>query len=242
MTVDQYDKIAAQIVTGTSVVVVVCKHNVNGIVKTSATQYARLINAINARLSKILVPVCSNTTRSNTHVVIGGHSSSGQAAFEAMQNDLYTFEPLAFFGLDPFQISPSTIHSHHSMPLPSLYWGLTETTCFVNVEKAATGAYRLTDPTMGGKVLYSIDNKKDKAVTHCIFTDHGCGMGAIVVCPATQSESKWVHQAVAKSLHNFLLALKDGNEFERKLFELPVTASGEVQLHVNEEVMLFDED
>jgi hypothetical protein len=238
MSVDQYDKIAAQIVTGTSIVFVVSNHNVNGLAKTSAEQYARLLNNIHDHLNEILVPVCQSQIDAKKHIVIGGHSSSGQAAFEAAQSTLLNFQPLAFFGLDPFQISPSTIATHKPLYLPALYWGLTETTCFVNVEAAALGAYSLTSPHVGGKVLYSIVNK-DKDTTHCVFTDHGCGMGIIVVCP-TEMGSEWVYEAVAQSLQMFLKALDSEHKFERQFFELPRTKSGQVVLHVNEEVVLHD--
>jgi hypothetical protein len=231
MTVDQYDKIAAQIVTGTSFVFITTNHNVNGIVKTSATQYATLINAIYKQLEE-LVPVCAGTKK----FIVGGHSSSGQAAFEAVQNNLLQFEPFAFFALDPYQIIPS--RDQAQLQLPALYWGLTSTTCFVNAKSAAMGAYQQSSPEHG-RILYAIDNDPRDAnnsqTTHCVFTDHGCGVASIIVCP-TKATFDWVYESVATSLQIFLRALDTNKEFQNEMFKLPTTDSGAVLLHVNEEI------
>jgi hypothetical protein len=231
MTVDQYDKMAERIVSETSIVFVVSNHNVGSLDKKSAKQYADLLNAIHDQQGN-LVPICKDNQHPAANIVIGGHSSSGQAAFEAVQRDLFHFEPLAFFGLDPYQISNTTSNSL-PMRLPALYWGLTSTTCFVNVEKAALGFFRLTSTIADrGRVLYLIENNQS-SLTHCVFTDSGCGVGPIVVCP-TRSTLDWVYESVAESVHLFLDALISNKGFNKDFFELTATLSGKVLLQVNE--------
>lgn len=168
-----------------------------------------------------------------TNIIVGGHSSSGRAAFEATRQQLFEFVPMAFFGLDPYQISPTTADdSSNFLSLPALYWGLRKTTCLVNVEKAAWAAYMLTSAKSGGKVLYAIDNDGN-SITHCVFTDRGCGMGPFVVCP-TRITFSWLYESVARSLHSFINALENSQEFTSDIFQLPETLSGKVLLYVND--------
>jgi hypothetical protein len=237
MAVKDYDILAQTIVRGTSVVVVVTNHNVNGIVKSSARQYAYLINAIYDQLEE-LVPICSIVSRNRastftkTKFIVGGHSSSGQAAFDASQNHLFDFRPVAFFGLDPYPISFS--NEEPLLQLPSLFWGFTKTTCFVNVRTAALGAYQLSSSDYG-RVLYAIDNTHNHQITHCVFTDHGCGIGSFVVCPSNATAFGWVYDAVAISLQVYLHVLDTKQLFERDMFELTETKVGDVILFVNED-------
>lgn len=259
MTVDQYDGIAEHIVTNSSTVYITSNHNMNGIVKASAIQFADLINAIYEQL-EVLVPICSSTANTSyvandgNHIlprisstkaklfIVGGHSSSGQAAFEAVQKDLLQFHPFALLGLDPYQISPPH-GTAPLLPLPSLFWGFTTTTCFVHVESAARGAYQQSSPEFG-RVLYAIDNRPDTIrshMTHCVFTDHGCGAASIIVCP-TQSSFDWVYDSVAQSVRQFIGALDSEEPFRSELFELPRTTSGDIALHVNDDILSADDD
>jgi hypothetical protein len=250
MTVEQYDILASNMVTGTSIVVVITNHNVNGIVKTSARLYAYLINAVYDQLEE-LMPICSlqsmnsadtftsatttastTTTKKEKKFIVGGHSASGKAAFEACQKFLFDFQPLAFFGIDPYPVLPS--NEEPLLQLPALFWGLTTTTCFVNVQTAAMSAYQLSSSAYG-RVLYAIDNANNHHITHCVFTDHGCGIGSIVVCPTNATTFGWVYDAVANSLHAYLNALETKQQFQRVIFELNQTKVGDVILLVNED-------
>ena len=77
------------------------------------------------------------------------------------------------------------------------------------------------------------DNFSQNDLTHCVFTDEGCGVSVVVVCP-TEEKFEWVYESVAKSVHLFVNALKtEGTPFRKEHFELPVTVSEEVFLYVN---------
>ena len=262
MSVEDYDKIAESIVTvtgTTSLVVIISDHNPGRIVKLSSTLYANLSNAIRDQLHSGLVPICNNNInienntvygsnfsssidrqqqepqpqpqQGTTNFLIGGHSASGQAALEAAQKELYDFVPSGFVGLDPYDISEKTMDMESPLQFPTLNWGFTNTTCFVQVEKAALGAFHLSSSD-SGRVLYSIDNSQND-LTHCVFTDEGCGVSIVVVCP-TEEKFEWVYESVAKSVHLFVNALKtEGTPFRKEHFELPVTVSEEVFLYVN---------
>ena len=242
MSVSEYDKLSHQIVTGTSIVMIISNHNVGGLVKTSSDQYSKLLNAINEQLHD-LVPACTvnnnennNTTMTkNKKIIIGGHSSSGQAAFEASLKGLFHFKPFGFVGLDPYEISVGQKILH----LPSLYWGLTDTTCLVNVDKAALGAYHRTSED--ARILYSIDNSQNK-ITHCVFSDRGCGIGFVIVCPTTTTTFDWVYEIVAESVHLFINTLVNDKPFKKDDFELPQTKSGKVFLRVNENTNIGTND
>jgi hypothetical protein len=229
MGVDDYDNIAGRIARGTSIVVVISNHQVGRMVKTSATLYARVANRLWDQLDE-LIPVCGG----DASIMLGGHSASGQAALEAVQRDLFEFQPAGFIGLDPYRIAQSNADSG-KLPayLPTLNWGLTDTTCFVQAEQAALGAYRLSSRDRG-RVLYAIDNS-DNAMSHCVFTDKGCGMAMFTVC-ATNERFHWVYDGVAESIHHFVDALDANDAFSKHLFELDADADATVFLHVNEDV------
>jgi hypothetical protein len=238
MSVGDYDKLAVHVASTLSIVVVISNHNVNGIVMTSSSKYAELVNQLHLQLDQ-LIPPCSyhkNFTVTNEEkgkkFIIGGHSASGQAAFEAVQKRLFHFDPVAFFGLDPYQISGETIDEDTPLELPALYWGLTETTCFVDVKKAALGAYKLTAVEAGGRVLYAIRNSQNQ-MKHCVFTDRGCGVGVFVVCSTKKNIYDWIYESVAMSVQLFVEALLGTRDWSMEHFELPVTKSGQVLLHLN---------
>lgn len=226
MGVDDYDNIAGRISQGTSIVVVIANHQ--RFVKTSASKYARLTNELWHQLEE-LIPVCDSST---ARIILGGHSASGQAALEGIQTDLFQFPPAAFVGFDPYQITATTMENK-TLPayLPTLSWGFSDTTCFVQVDQAALGAYRLSS-SEGGRVLYSIDNSNN-GITHCVFTDDGCGMFVFTVC-ATDKSFDWIYTSVAESIHRFVDALDAKDEFTRDMFELSYTGVT-VRVYVNED-------
>ena len=229
MSVDNYDTIARTIVskTGSSLIVIIADSNPGNIVKFSASKYASLANFVHMQHHG-LIPGCKSNKTAN--LLIGGHSASGQAALEAAQKGLYDFVPSGFVGLDPYDTSKIDANL---LQFPTLDWGFEHTTCHVQVDKAAKGAYKLSSAEIG-RVLYSIDNKhtgddKDD-MTHCIFTDDGCKVGGFDVCPTT-GNYEWVYESVAESIQLFVDAL--GSNFTKEMFELPSTVSGQVSLFVN---------
>lgn len=227
MSVSKYDKLSAQIAIETSVLVIISDHNEHHIRKDSPQRYARLANAINKQLPN-LVPLCAKTP---DNVMIGGHSSSGEASMKAIQNDLFDFQPQGFVGLDPFEISEDTFGSNSFiMNVPALNWGFTRTTCLVVREKAAAGAYNMT--SKAARVLYAIGNDgRDCKITHCVFSDHGCGI-APFTC-STREEYEWVFQYVAKSIRLFVAAVSEGMTFSNEYFQLET--DHEVLQYVNDD-------
>jgi len=180
------------------------------------------------------------TAATASKFLIGGHSASGQAALEAAQKGMFnetSFVPSGFVGLDPYEISKRTMDMNSPLhQFPTLNWGFTDTTCLVQVQKAASGAYHLSSPSSsssgnGGRILYSIDNSQN-TMMHCVFTDSGCGVAAFTVCP-TEERYDWVFESVAQSVHKFLSALKSETPFQKEHFELPETISGSVFLYAD---------
>ena len=150
----------------------------------------------------------------------------------ASQKGLYDFIPSGFVGLDPYDISNDTIDYGFPLQFPTFDWGFAYITCFVQVKKAARGAYELSSLERG-RVLYLINKNQYHDMIHCIFTDDGCGR---FVCP-TKEQYDWVYESVAKSLHSFMNALKtvDGTPFQKKEFKLPSTLSGDIFLYANDD-------
>jgi len=177
MTVNDYDNLSRKIAaSSSSIMVIVADHNVNNIIKTSPERYATLINALINQLDTVL-PMCDHASQDKgpSELLFGGHSASGQAAVEAWQQGLLSIEgyKVAFVGLDPYDIADRTIDESIGLSIPSLSWGFTRTTCFVRTEKSAKAAYEITRDS---RVLYVMDNaEKGSGVTHCAFTDRGCG-------------------------------------------------------------------
>jgi hypothetical protein len=213
MTVSDYDKIAQHIVTAQPIVAIVLDQNVDHVVKTSATEYALLVNAVERQISNI-VPICQEGVDS----IIGGHSASGQAAVAAWQMGLFgsNINLVGFVGLDPYEISSKTIDDVSPLDLPSLFWGFTQSTCLVAPEKAARAAYELTE--MNARVLYTINNEHGSEITHCVFTDRGCGVGPIG-CPKKRG-FEWIFEFVAESIHRFVYAIQSPSKFTKSTFEL----------------------
>lgn len=232
MNVENYDNLATSIVTksgSSSLVVIISDANPGSIIKLESEKYAALANGLRSQLNQGLIPVCNN--QKDPRFLIGGHSASGQASLGAVQNGLLKFVPDGFVGLDPFKISTKTMNFDSPLPFPTMTWGFEKTTCGVQLQKAARGAYKLSSPD-AGRVLYLIDNK-DNRMTHCVFTDSGC----FFVCSPNE-KFDWVYESVAESIHSFVNAIStDGSPFSRESFAMPSTASGHVHLYLNNDVV-----
>lgn len=227
MSVRDYDKLSTRIAMGSSIVVVIMDHNEHSIQKTSPQEYANLLNAIN-RQKATLIPACVNGEQL---LLAGGHSSSGEAAIKAIMLGLVDFGPNGWVGLDPYDVSPKTIgNKDFRMELPSINWGFAKTTCFVSTRKAAKAAYELSNEN--ARVLYEINNKdKDCKITHCVFSDHGCGITPLSC--STSDENDWVLTSVARSIHVFVNAVTKQLSFDRVDFQ--IEDQTKVQIFVNDE-------
>jgi hypothetical protein len=241
MSVMDYDKISATIASGQSIIVIIADHNLHHVEKTSPERYAMLTIGVMNQLSRLL-PVCREIAGddSTLQLLIGGHSASGQAALQAWQQGMLSkvSHKVAFLGLDPYEISNTTIDQQIGLVIPSLYWGFTKTTCLVRTDMAARAAYEVTKDS---RVLYVIDNAGDGcAMTHCVFTDQGCGFRPFAC--STKTKIEWVYDAVAESVGLFLQCLSGALPFDHSHFELSTPLAGDVQVYVNEEHQQARED
>ncbi len=229
MSVTDYDNLSRAITNDQSVVVVIMDHNVYKIDKTSHTKYASLANEVVYQLNT-LIPICE---LGSAHILFGGHSASGQAAMQAWRHRLFDtskFDPLGFIGLDPYEISEKTMDHIIIFDLPGLYWGFTKTTCLVAVQKAAKAAYDIT--MTSARVLYSIHNEKEnRKMTHCVFTDQGCGIHPLSC--GTSISFHWVHEKVAESVRIYLQALSNALPFSHDSFKLHAPHLDEIDILVN---------
>lgn len=133
MSRDSYDKLSEQLI-GHGYVVAILDHAPGELVKTSASKYANLVNALKNQLPGWLAGrgTCAGGV---AHWVLGGHSAGGQAAHNAVVSDSGLAD--AMFNIDPYDISGSG-----SVNVPTLNWGFDVTTCFVEKNKAAKAAYQ----------------------------------------------------------------------------------------------------
>lgn len=228
MSVGDYDEVASDMsIGGTSggIVTIIADPAPGNPVKLFSGPYANQVNDVHANLASI-VPACEGRKKKKDGdpiFVIGGHSASGQAAIDALDDAKgggINFEPSGFFGLDPFEVNTKKM----KIDVPALFWGFEYTTCLVSVDKAAEAGYEISPAT--SRVLYRIENK-NKMITHCIFTDNGC----TVVCPANRS-GDWVRKYVGDSARAFARAIETGN-YAKERFE---PRDGEpVLLYANED-------
>ncbi|KAL3945015.1 MAG: hypothetical protein SGBAC_000872 [Bacillariaceae sp.] len=223
MTVRDYDKLSTRIAAGSSIVVVIMDYNEHSFQKTSPEKYAHLVNAIHNSTSS-LVSACKDQ---EPMLLIGGHSSTGEAAIMSLDSSLLEFNPDGWVGLDPYDMSSEVIGNDVHMEIPSINWGFTKTTCLVGTEKAAKAAYELANPS--SRVLYQIQNdEKNCKITHCVFSDHGC----LIVCSSNE-KNDWVHKSVARSIQMFVDAVTSRIPFDRSHFQLDL--ENRVMLYVNDE-------
>jgi len=223
MTVRDYDKLSAHIAAGSSTVVLIIDHNEHNFQKTSPQKYAQLVNAIHNQISS-LVPICMEQ---EPLLLIGGHSSSGEAAILALNTGLLEFHPDGWVGLDPYDLSPQVIGSNLHMGIPSINWGFSKSTCLVATDKAAKAAYGLANPH--SRVLYMIQNdEKECKITHCVFSDHGCG----IIC-SLKEKNDWILTDIARSVHLFVDAVANQIPFDRSHFQMGMETR--IKLYMNEE-------
>jgi hypothetical protein len=218
MKTTQYDLVSTQMVQGKPVVTIITDHTPRWFVKLSEKGYAKLANTIVADLAQIVPEACASNKPKK--IIIGGHSASGSAAWKSLK--YLDFEPDAFIGLDPFELSPDD-----SFVLPSLNFGFTQTTCAVTTTGAGQAGYQASEEDH--RVFYQIDNSAGSSLGHCSFTDTGC-FGSI--CPAHEG-SEFVRESVGEALTAFVQSLASG-VYDRKQYELNNTEEP-LNLYVNKD-------
>jgi hypothetical protein len=239
MDVGDYDNLSKALVNNQNLVVVIMDHNVHNLDKRSSTKFASLANEITFQINT-LIPPC---TQIQPKLMIGGHSAGGQAAMQAWEQGLLSMLPsdvIGFIGLDPYEISDATMANNIMMNLSGLYWGFSTTTCLVSVQKAAKAAYERT--MINGRVLYVIHNEKsDSQMTHCIFTDKGCGFYPLGCGTTRNTTFNLIYTMVAESVQLFLQALNHSRPFSRDTFTLPEYSDEKVDVFVNSDLQNIED-
>ncbi len=194
MSRNSYDKLA-EALTDYGYVVVIMDHQPGSMVKTDAGKYRNC--AIDVQ-DNILGWLSGTGCTAIAHWILGGHSAGGQAAQNAVGNDLSLAE--AMFSIDPYNIEGAS-----RIDLPGLYWGFNVTTCFVEKSDAAEAAYYYCD---GPRAFYRVKKKYtwgwcgySPKFYHCSFADGSCP--ACTNCMYTPS---YFYTDIAKSVNKFINA------------------------------------
>lgn len=230
MSVTDYDLLGASILAvDTNIVFVMLDHSVRSINKQNPSKFAKLANAVTADLAN-QISACSSSTPSN--IIIGGHSSSGQAAAKALNQTLLSFDVAGFLGLDPF-FFPSPLYFVNHLPdkmdnisVPSIMFGFTASTCWVDINIAAKRGYEITSSDDHKHVFFRFNNSAND-VRHCCFTNSGCQSYNIVglnvgVCSPGNHDGV-VRQVVGIGVRDFVVALNTNAAFDRTTFPTPDT-------------------
>jgi hypothetical protein len=195
MSADNYDKLSTQLIAYGYVVAII-DHAPGELLKTNATQFANVASAVKDNLASWLAG--HNNCTGIAHWIMGGHSAGGQAAHDAVVNNSHLAD--AMFNIDPYDISGSGLIS-----VPTLNWGFSETTCFVDINKAAKAAYQ---KSTGGRAFVRVAKKYSwgpcgysPKYFHCSFCDGHCP--ACTNCTTTP-DSFFVD--VARSVNKFINA------------------------------------
>lgn len=190
-----YNKLSAKLI-GYGYVVAIVDHNPGNLQKTDATKFANVANGIKQNLATWLVG--KNNCRTVNHWVMGGHSAGGQAAHAAVVNDGHLAD--AMFNIDPYDISGQGLVS-----VPTLNWGFTTTTCFVDVDKAAKAAYY---KSTGLRALVKVSKQYSTGpcgyspkYMHCSFCDGHCP-----ACTNCMTTPDHFYVDVAVSVNKFIKA------------------------------------
>lgn len=203
MSVNDYSDIATNCVEGQPTVVVIVDNNPGDMVKLKGEHTVAAFNDIIEHLDERIENI---TFEKAKKILVGGHSAGGSSVIDAMLSGNLTFKPTGFVGLDPFAKITSSI-TDKSIAVPTLAIGFTEETCGVKVADAGLAAYHVSPPKH--RILLQVINPKPPGlfqtgqITHCIFTDGGCG-GRL--CPSHE-RGAWVRQAVGGIMTVFCKSL-----------------------------------
>jgi hypothetical protein len=247
MTTGDYDEIAKDMTKGQNVTAIISDPVPGLPVKLSAMLFARQVNAIVHNIANLIPSACGNVKHAPRMVIIGGHSASGSAAFRAVLANLFTgFEPAGFLGLDPWPVrcNNDDDDKYGTMQLPSMYWGFSQTTCWVNVANAAKAAYSRTNHEHRVLVQIQNDNPNNNSTAimkHCSFTDTGCPACGIDHDYNTQEEVMGIREGVGSTLRVFLQAVVTDN-FDRSLFEEALSFKVATKLFVGRDNVTSSEE
>lgn len=221
MNTSSYDKLSEQMIQN-GYVTVIMDHAPGNMVKTDPAKYAALANDIKFHLSSWLGgSICSSVT----HWVMGGHSAGGQAAQNAIANNLTHAD--AIFSIDPYNTNNAGY-----INVPAMYWGFDVTTCFVDKNNAAKAAYLRSQ---NHRAFYRAAKKYSwgpcgysPVYFHCSFCDEHCP--ACTSCVATPQH---FFVDVATSVHQFINATFYGTWSKSAL---TINATTPLTLFVDSEV------
>jgi len=196
---ESYDKLSAQI-NKFGYVVGILDHAPGDTFKTDAGKFARLAKAVKYKMRSWLADTNGSSV---AHWIMGGHSAGGQAAPNAVAEDVNLAD--AIFSIDPYNMNDT-----QDVYVPALYWGFAETTCFVEVNDAAKKGYYKTHAQRAfvkvakkyswGPCGYSPE------FHHCSFCDDHCP-----VCTNCKHTPDFFFKDVAKSVNKFIKAAFYGN-------------------------------
>jgi hypothetical protein len=192
MSVDDYDKLATEIVRDSSIVFIMTDpHPRNPTIFPGIESPDPLKNCHEkdfAQLALLIVTTLSNLihvcrgTNSKPRVFVGGHSASGQSAIGAL-NYMYEQQlyPHGFIGLDPdssftpwdipLRVCPFNFTGLGKLPV-TLNIGFERKTCWVDPPESAALVYSNSKST--SRVLIKIKNPESSSINHCSFTDNNC--------------------------------------------------------------------
>ncbi len=166
MSTSSYDSLSGAI-SSYGYATVIIDHNVGGLTKTDAADYAALVAEVKAALPQWAAAKCAAIN----HYVLGGHSAGGQAAHYAVAADPTLAD--ALFSIDPYNISGAA-----NINLPYMVWGFNVTTCFVTKADAAQAAYQ---KSTGKRAFYRVEAAYSwgpcgysPKYFHCSFCDGHC--------------------------------------------------------------------
>ena len=206
--------------------------------KSVAQEFADAVISIQNEINQKL-PQCCDGADLPQRWILGGHSSSGQAAAVAIYEGLVSGNVVdGFLGLAPFL---KTIPSHTVIPVPSLSWGFTVESCMVSPSLAALRSYDISSST--SRILFQVEtDNKDIVFTggHCTFTDKGCKHMCIGDLSTTDM-TDMMHIWVAESIQVFIESIKS-NSYTKSSYERVVRQANsddrQVNIVVNQEELM----
>jgi len=216
MSVGDYVQLATTIVSksgssnGSSYVVAIMDNNTKNIKKQSGTQSVNVANQVVENLSTY-VPVCVNQ---QPLYYFGGHSAGGAGAIIAINSSTNEQPALNFPVAGYIGLSPTGFKASNILSIPTLLWDFSLMTCAVCPKTAAQLAYNIVDiqdNVQVPRIFYQVQATNTVNYMlggdHCTYTDSGCaGM-----CGGTKTDRSDMHDAVAESIHNFWVAMTNGN-------------------------------
>jgi hypothetical protein len=179
---------------GKNELVAIVDPNPGNIVKLYPSQFLSSFLSIQSWLQK-------NTSCREINWFLGGHSASGRAVVEALQQNLFKVKISGFIGLDPYDFEKS--NEKTIIRVPSLIWSFSKSCLIIDPNKGGLGFYSAAsyDVSTPGKCITHYLYKYTDKSQHCVFADKSC----LLLCGNSGSVNKTVsHEYVAESIHDFV--------------------------------------